>query len=162
MKIYRYLPLHIKTICRRLRIITPSTFLDVRTREYITREFLGLRTRKILWYCFYMNQNIYGTLVSYIAVYRIYIYIYIYICYIYFIYILYIFYIYFIYILYIYIYIYIGKDVYSLKGIDQVKQIYVNHISNSDFNNSSNNSLSSYVPNNSFPMGWVLPPKTFY
>ena len=39
MKIYRYLCLHIKIICRRFRIISPFTFRDIRTREIWTVSF---------------------------------------------------------------------------------------------------------------------------
>ena len=32
-----------------------------------------------------------------------------------------------------------GKHVYNIKGIDQVKQMYIHHITNSDFNKFNNN-----------------------
>ena len=55
-----------------------------------------------------------------------------------------------------------GKHVYNLKGIDQVKQMYIHHITNSDFNKFNNNdSIISNISDNRFPMGWVLPQKHF-
>ena len=56
-----------------------------------------------------------------------------------------------------------GKHVHNLKGIDQVKQIRIHHITNSDFNKfNDNDSIISNKSDNSFPMGWALPPKTLY
>ena len=55
-----------------------------------------------------------------------------------------------------------GKHVYNLKGIGQVKQMYICHITNSDFNKFNNNdSITSNISDNSFPMGWALPQKCF-
>ena len=51
------------------------------------------------------------------------------------------------------------EHVYWLKGIDQVNQTYINDITNSDFNNLNNDSHTSYLPDNSFPMGLALPQK---
>ena len=55
------------------------------------------------------------------------------------------------------------KHVHNLKGIDQVKQMRIHHITNRDFNKFNNNDPNtSNISDNSFPMGWALPPKTFY
>ena len=51
------------------------------------------------------------------------------------------------------------EHVYWLKGIDQANQIYINDITNGDFNNFNNDSHTSYLPDNSFPIGSALPQK---
>ena len=48
-----------------------------------------------------------------------------------------------------------------MKGINQVKQIYINQTTIGYFNNSNINSLTSYIPDNSFPIDWALPHKHF-
>ena len=52
---------------------------------------------------------------------------------------------------------------YSLTGLDQVKQIYMKHITNySEFNCSFQDNLSvNTESNNTFIMGWALPKKRF-
>ena len=52
---------------------------------------------------------------------------------------------------------------YSLTGLDQMKQIYINHIANSsEFNSSFQDKLSVNIEsNNTFIMGWALPKKRF-
>ena len=43
-----------------------------------------------------------------------------------------------------------------------MKQMYIHHIANSDFNKFNNNdSITSNISDNSFPMGWALPQKRF-